>query len=54
MKSEEEARLAKGARLKMEDHERACLKVEEVVCLGLESRRIAEEDEEEHARLKAE
>ena len=44
-KAEEEARLAEGARLKVEGHERARLKVEEVLLLSLEARRRAEEED---------
>ena len=56
MKAEEEARLTDESRLKLEEHQRVHLKVDEGVRLVLESRRIAEEDQEEHqhARLKAE
>ena len=38
LKAEEEDRIAEGARLKVEDHERARLKVEEGVHLTPESR----------------
>ena len=52
MKNEEEDWIAKGARLKVEEHERARINLEEGVRLALESRRQAEEDN--HLRLKAE
>ena len=44
MKAEEEARFAEGARLKLEEHTRARLKLEEGVGLALESRRRVEEE----------
>ena len=44
MKAKEEARLAEGARLKVEEHKRSRLKVEERVGLALESRRRVEEE----------
>ena len=40
--------------MKVEEHERAQLKVEEGVRLALESRNIVEEEEEQHSQLKAE
>ena len=49
---DKEARFAKEARQKSEEHKRARLKVEEGVRLNLESRQISEE--EDHARLEAE
>ena len=45
MKAEEEARLSEGASLKVNEHERAQLKVGDGVRLALESRRRAEEDD---------
>ena len=44
MKAEEEARLAEGARLKGEEHERERLKLEEGVRLALESIQRVEEE----------
>ena len=46
MKSEEEAQIAEKAIMKVEDHKRARLKVEEEVLLALEARRQAEEEGE--------
>ena len=51
LRTDEEARLAKEARKKAEEH-KCGLKVKEGLHLSLESRRI--EEEEEHTRIEAE
>ena len=52
MKDEEEAQLDEGASLKVEEHERTRMKVEEGVHLALESIRRVEG--EQHAKPKTE
>ena len=54
LKAEEYDQLAEGERLRVEEHERARLKLGEGVRLDHKSIRIAEEEEEHHTRLKAE
>ena len=56
MKAEEEARIAEEATLKVEEHQRAQLKVDEGVHLFLEAIQREEDQKEDHqhARLKAE
>ena len=44
LKAEEESQLADGTRLKVEEHERARLKLEEGVRLAIELRRRADEE----------
>ena len=55
LKAEEEARLSEESRPKLEEHERAQLKVEGGVCLTLEARRgLEEEEQQQHVWLKSE
>ena len=52
-KAEEEARLAEGARMKVEEHEHARLEVALGVHLAIESIWREKEEEEQHAQMKA-